>query len=50
MTATLFVCSVCGTPVELSRHDADRLPDWERALGQPVVVHCIDCAVLFEPC
>lgn len=44
MTATLFVCAACGTPVELSTRDARLLPRWERQLGQPLVVHCLECA------
>ena len=43
-TTTLHVCASCGSPVELSHHDEDRLPEWERHLGQPLVIHCLECA------
>lgn len=43
-TTTLHVCSNCGRPVELSEIDSRVLPVWERRLGQPLVVHCLECA------
>lgn len=49
-TTTLFVCASCGIPVELSRHDSDQMAAWEALLRCPIVVHCVDCAGLFEPC
>ena len=42
--AVLFICDLCGTPVELSARDADQLAQWERRIGTPLVVHCLACA------
>jgi len=41
---TLFCCALCGIPVEISAHDAEALPHWEKQLGRPIVVHCLSCA------
>lgn len=46
METALYVCSLCGAPVEISRHDAELLPTWEARLGQPLVIHCLGCAEL----
>lgn len=48
MTTTLHVCSSCGRPVEISRHDEDQLPVWERRLGMPLVIHCLECADFYK--
>lgn len=49
-TTTLFVCASCGTPVELSAHDAAQMPIWESILRRPVILHCVECASVFRPC
>ena len=47
----LFLCSLCGTPVEVPTAHAALLPAWGQELRQPVVVHCLRCAVpLLERC
>ena len=42
--AVLFICDLCGTPVELSARASDQLAQWERRIGTPLVVHCLSCA------
>ncbi len=44
MTTTLFVCELCGSPVALRDTDAAQIPEWERIIGAPLVVHCLSCA------
>ena len=44
MKTALHLCDRCGLPVGVAECDSRQFPEWERRLGNLLVVHCIDCA------